>query len=97
VLLPQLAVEWIRLHRIPEIVLIAPHMAGNPDGHRRGAWPALLAQALMGQHKVVEGDDLPDPRAVSTRTRGTAADAPAQRGTQAPQGAIPTLDESRLD
>ena len=64
-LLHQLADERIRMHGIPDIVPITPHVLGQSDGHRRGARPALLAQALMGQHKVVEVDDQPDPRAVS--------------------------------
>src|SRR5262245_37153643 len=85
------------MHGIPDIVSITLYVLGQSGGHRRGAWPTLLAQASIGQHKVVEVDYQPDPRAVSTRTRGTAAGAPAQRGTQAPHGAIPTLHERRLD
>jgi len=71
-------------------------MAGDPDGHCWDARPALLAQAPRGPHPVVEVDAQPDPRAVSMRTRGTAAGAPAPRGAQTPPGARPTRHERRL-
>src|SRR4051794_3749120 len=63
--LHQLAVERVWMHRIPERVSITADVLGQSAGHRWGAWPTLLAHAALGQHKGVEVDYQPDPRAVS--------------------------------
>ena len=44
--------DGICMHRQPDILPIAPDMVSQPDGHRWGARPATLSQALVRHHKV---------------------------------------------
>jgi hypothetical protein len=85
------------MHGIPEIVPITPHVLSQSDGHRWGTWPALLVQALMRQHTVVEVDHQPHPRLVLALTRRAAPGAAAQGGAQTAEGPIPALHEGGVD
>lgn len=81
------------MHRIPQIVAIAPDVLGHPLGHGRGAWPTPLAEALRGQHEGVEIYQQSDPGAVAARTQGGATGAAAQASVKPPHGPIPPLPE----
>jgi hypothetical protein len=85
------------MHGIPAIVLIAPPLAGDPDGHCGGAPPALRASPLRGQHPGVELDHPPDPCPVPARTRGAAAGASAPEGPPTTPGAIPARHEGGVE
>jgi hypothetical protein len=82
---------------IPARVLSAPHLAGDPDGHRGGAPPALLASTLLGEHQGVAIDHPPEPCPVPALTRGAAAGASAPGGPPTAPGAIPARHEGGVD
>ena len=85
------------MHRKPDIVLIAPHMMGQSDGHRRGAFCPSFSQTLMRDHKIVEADDQPDPSLMAhLRPRQTPC-ATTQRSDPSPKRAIPSFHKRRLN
>jgi len=48
--------DRVCMHRQPDRLPRAPDMVSQPNGHRWGARPATLSQALVRHHKVVEAD-----------------------------------------
>src|SRR5262249_55148792 len=81
----------------PDILLIAPDMVGQTEGHRWGARRATLPQALVGHDKVVEADHEPDLPPVARVAPGQTPRATPQGGDQPPQGAIPPFHKGGLD
>jgi hypothetical protein len=72
-------------------------MLSQPDGHRWGAHPAPLSQALVRHHKVVEADYEPDRALMASAAPRQTPRAPPQGRDQPPQGAIPPFPKGRLD
>ena len=89
--------DWVCMHRQPDILPIAPDMVSQPDGHRWGARPVTLPQALVRHHKVVEADDEPDLASMASTAPRQTPRAPPQGRDQPTQGAIPPFHKGRLD
>src|SRR5437763_1477479 len=85
------------MHRQPDILLIAPDMVGQTNGHRWGAWHTTLASALMRHPNVVEADHEPDLPPVARAAPGQTPGPAPQGRDQPPQGAIPPFHQGRLD
>ena len=89
--------DWVCMHRQPDILPIAPDMVSQPDGHRWGARPATLSQALVRHHKVVEADYEPDLALMASAAPRQTPSAPPQGRDQPRQCAIPPFHKGRLD
>src|SRR5262245_49156793 len=72
--------DWSRMHWQPNILARAPDVVGQPDGHRRGARRATLAQALVWHHAIVETAQQPDLPPVAGATPRQTSGAAAQGG-----------------
>ena len=84
------------MHWQPDILPIAPDMVSQPYGHRWGARPATLAEALVRHHKVVEADHEPDLPPMARAAPRQTPSTPPQGRDQPTQGAIPPFHKGRL-
>src|SRR5262245_27531101 len=89
--------DWVGMPRQPERLPRAPDMVSQPAGHRWGARPVPLPQALVRHHQVGEADEEPALAWMASAAPRQTPRTPPEGRDQPTQGAIPPFHTGRLD
>ncbi len=93
-LLHPCAALLIRVNLMPDVVMVAPDVICQSDGHRRGAPTTALLEAAVRDQKVVQIHQQPYAASVSLNRARQTASAPS---TQPSHRGVPSFLEGRLD